>query len=85
MPAPKFYVQVNPINIYFDLESCLWLNSFALNLYQSLQDSKKDMTDISNLTYIDVKIEAILPRVIFRLYFSIRDCYNLQYLIAVNF
>lgn len=68
LPAPKFYVQVNPINIYFDLESCLWLNSFALNLYQSLQDSKKDMTDISNLTYIDVKIEAILPRLIFESY-----------------
>lgn len=62
MPPPKFYVQLNPIQILFDVDSCLWLNAFALNLYQSLADSKQDIS-ASDYTYIDVKIEAILPRV----------------------
>lgn len=63
VPPPKFYVQVNPIQILFDVDSCLWFNAFALNLYQSLADSKQDIS-ASDYTYIDVKIEAILPRVI---------------------
>lgn len=62
VPPPKFYVQVNPIQIFFDVDSCLWFNSFALNLHQSLLDSKQDISG-SNITYIDVKIEAILPKV----------------------
>ncbi|CAH0560093.1 unnamed protein product [Brassicogethes aeneus] len=64
LPPPKFYVQVNPIQVVFDVDSCLWLNSFALNLYQSLVASKAEIPQ-SDLTYIDVKIEAILPRINF--------------------
>ncbi|VEN47609.1 unnamed protein product [Callosobruchus maculatus] len=64
LPPPKFYAQVNPILIVFDVESCVWLNSFGLNLYQSLMDSKNEV-QASNFSYIDVKIEAILPRVNF--------------------
>ncbi|XP_076255690.1 bridge-like lipid transfer protein family member 3B isoform X1 [Rhynchophorus ferrugineus] len=63
LPAPKFYVQLNPIQIIFDLDTCLWLNSFGLNLYQSLINSKNDAQ--SSYTYIDIKIEAILPRLNF--------------------
>ncbi|XP_022906277.1 bridge-like lipid transfer protein family member 3B isoform X2 [Onthophagus taurus] len=75
LPPPKFYVQFNPIQIIFDVDSCLWFNSFALNLHQSLQSGKPTMSG-SNLTYIDVKVEAILPRVIFesgRDYISQKD------------
>lgn len=62
VPPPKFYVQVNPILVIFDPDTCLWLNSFLLNLFRSLMDpSGKEST--SSFTYIDVKIEAILPRV----------------------
>lgn len=64
VPPPKFYVQLYPIQISFDVESCLWLNAFALNLHQSLMANKKELA-ASNLTYIDVKIEAILPRISF--------------------
>lgn len=63
VPPPKFYVQLNPIQVVFDVDSCLWLNSFGLNLYQSLLSSKQDLQKASQYTYIDVKIEAILPRV----------------------
>lgn len=62
VPPPKFYVQVNPIQILFDVDSCLWFNAFALNLYQSLMDSKQEVAP-SDYTYVDVKIEAILPKV----------------------
>jgi hypothetical protein len=64
VPSPKFYVQLNPVQIHFDLCSCLWLNSFALNLHQSLLSSNPDQLQASAaLMYIDVKLEAIMPRV----------------------
>ncbi|PSN57252.1 hypothetical protein C0J52_02548 [Blattella germanica] len=66
VPPPKFYVQVNPIQIHFDLCSCLWLNSFALNLHQSLLSSNPEQQQAAaSLMYIDVKLEAIMPRVVF--------------------
>lgn len=66
LPSPKFYVQLNPVQINFDLCSCLWLNSFALNLHQSLLSSNPDKHQASAaLMYIDVKLEAIMPRVVF--------------------
>lgn len=61
MPPPKFYVQLNPIQIYMDVLSVLWANSFALNLHQSLQKNVQEMN--SSLPYVDVKIEAVMPRV----------------------
>ncbi|XP_023247701.1 UHRF1-binding protein 1-like, partial [Copidosoma floridanum] len=66
LPPPKFYVQVKPIQINFDVCSCLWFNSFFLNLYHSLLNNSNGMTHpSSDLMYFDVKIEAILPRIIF--------------------
>lgn len=61
MPPPKFYVQLNPIQVYMDVLSVLWANSFALNLHQSLQKNVQEMN--SSLPYVDVKIEAVMPRV----------------------
>ncbi|XP_006613340.1 UHRF1-binding protein 1 isoform X2 [Apis dorsata] len=66
LPPPKFYVQLNPIQVNFDISSCLWFNSFALNLYYSLMNKDKQTTYTSTtLMYFDVKIEAILPRIVF--------------------
>ncbi|XP_078033480.1 bridge-like lipid transfer protein family member 3B isoform X2 [Augochlora pura] len=66
LPPPKFYVQLNPIQVNFDVCSCLWFNSFALNLHHSLMSKDKHTTHTStNLMYFDVKIEAILPRIVF--------------------
>lgn len=64
LPPPKFYVQLNPIQINFDVCSCLWFNSFALNLYHSLMGKDQQLSS-SRLMYFDVKIEAILPRIVF--------------------
>ncbi|XP_058804572.1 bridge-like lipid transfer protein family member 3B isoform X2 [Phymastichus coffea] len=66
LPPPKFYVQLNPIQINFDVCSCLWFNSFLLNLYYSLMNNNANMASSSSkFMYFDVKIEAILPRLIF--------------------
>lgn len=75
VPAPKFYVQLNPVTVIFDRDTCLWLNCFLLNLYKSLMDSQGNEIS-SSYTYIDVKIEAILPRVCIILFYSIFPRYS---------
>jgi len=87
---------VNPIQVHFDLSSILWLNSFGLNLHESLlrtsvgsqstlhpQQEQLPRGSIAsngsngtqkaaavnvdqepNLMYMDVKVEAIMPRVV---------------------
>ncbi|KAF7989984.1 hypothetical protein HCN44_008658 [Aphidius gifuensis] len=65
LPPPKFYIQVNPVKINYDVYSCLWLNSFVLNLYKSLLTNSTNNNTTNSLAYFDVKLEAILPRIIF--------------------
>ncbi|CAG5077279.1 Similar to Uhrf1bp1l: UHRF1-binding protein 1-like (Mus musculus) [Cotesia congregata] len=65
VPPPKFYVQVNPIQINYDIYSCLWFNSFLLNLYKSLASNENKANAVNDINmYFDVKLEAILPRII---------------------
>lgn len=64
LPPPKFYVQLNPISVMFDIDTCLWINSFGLNLFQSLSNAKNEES-ISSYSYMDIKVEAILPRINF--------------------
>ncbi|XP_016995913.2 bridge-like lipid transfer protein family member 3B isoform X3 [Drosophila takahashii] len=87
LPPSKVFVHVNPIQVHFDLSSILWLNSFGLNLHESLlrtsvgsQQQQLPRGSIAsngtqmaaavnvdqepNLMYMDVKVEAIMPRVV---------------------
>ncbi|SPP81936.1 UHRF1-binding protein 1 isoform X3 [Drosophila guanche] len=99
LPPSKIFVHVNPIQVHFDLGSILWLNSFGLNLHESLmrtsvgsqatlqqQSSQQqqhsargsiasngsygtqmaalNVEQEPNLMYMDVKVEAIMPRVV---------------------
>ncbi|KAL5279581.1 UHRF1BP1L family protein [Megaselia abdita] len=71
LPPSKAFVHMNPLQIHFDLNSLLWFNSFALNLYESLlkkpsptPSSASSPSQEPNLMYLDVKLEAIMPRVI---------------------
>lgn len=105
VPPSKVFVHVNPIQMHFDLSSILWLNSFGLNLHESLlrtsvgsqstlhstvqhplQQQQQPTTSARgsiasngsngtqmaavnvdqepNLMYMDVKVEAIMPRVV---------------------
>lgn len=83
MPPSKAFVHVNPVQINFDLDSCLWFSSFALNLHESLLRTNNVASSLSspstpstaggsggveqppNLMYMDVKVEVIMPRVVF--------------------
>lgn len=65
-------MHVNPVQINFHLDSVLWLNSFALNLHENLlrtnmntaMESNQNQTEGPGLMYMDVKMEAIMPRII---------------------
>lgn len=70
------------MQVHFDVDSCLWLASFGLGLHESLM--KTNVADSMNtpsptnepsLMYMDVKLEAIMPRVIFE---STRDVSAMQ-------
>lgn len=63
---------MNPVQVHFDVDSCLWLASFGLGLHESLMrtsvaDSMNtpSPTEEPSLMYMDVKLEAIMPRIIF--------------------
>ncbi|XP_043949934.1 UHRF1-binding protein 1-like isoform X5 [Drosophila biarmipes] len=89
LPPSKIFVHVNPIQVHFDLSSILWLNSFGLNLHESLlrtsvgsqsalprgsiasngsngtqKAAAVNVDQEPNLMYMDVKVEAIMPRVV---------------------
>lgn len=73
---------VNPVQLHFDVDSCLWFASFGLGLHESLMktsvaDSMSSPTSTTepSLMYMDVKMEAIMPRIIFE---SARDVSAMQ-------
>lgn len=73
VPPNKIFVHLNPILVNFHLDSVLWANSFVLNLHESLLRTSvgnsmvNDMTSVvsnePSFMYMDVKLEAIMPRV----------------------
>lgn len=72
VPPSKCFVYLNPIQVNFDVDSCLWFAAFGLGLHESLMrtnvaDSMNATTPTSepSLMYMDVKLEAIMPRIIF--------------------
>lgn len=79
MPSSKLFIHLNPIQINFHLESILWLNSFALNLHKNFQRTSLNAATFEensnrnepNIMYMDVKVEAIMMRVIYLLFIFI--------------
>ncbi|XP_055588824.1 bridge-like lipid transfer protein family member 3B isoform X2 [Uranotaenia lowii] len=80
LPPSKAFVHINPVQINFDLDSCLWFSSFVLNLHESLLRTNNVVSSLSSpstpssghaaerqpdMMYMDVKVEVIMPRVIF--------------------
>ncbi|KAI5733207.1 hypothetical protein M8J76_008903 [Diaphorina citri] len=61
---------LNPIQIIFDLITLLWLNAFTLNLHKNLMSTQavtqatSSSEDTNKLMYFDVKIEAIMMKLI---------------------
>lgn len=48
VPPSKIFVHMNPLQVHFDLNSILWLNSFSLNLHGSLLRTKIGSPHLSN-------------------------------------
>ena len=65
LPPPCLLLTVNPITVWLDVLTLIWLNSFALNLQKSvsmLQDSLQ--LEQGDAGYADVKVELVMPRII---------------------
>lgn len=70
LPAPKTYVHINPLKIYFDLDSCLWFNTLVLKfstnkmlqIYDRIGSPDKDHG--TTTVGMDVKVEAVRPLII---------------------
>lgn len=65
VPPPKFYVQIYPVQIQFDMITIIWLNTFFLNLHKSLLTTSTAQNEqlSSQLFYFDVKLEITMPQV----------------------
>ena len=61
VPPPKFFAYINPVQIHLDPLTLLWLNAFSLNLQQSVKSLTLEKTEPP---YLDVKVEAIMFRVV---------------------
>lgn len=61
LPPPKLFAYFNPIQLLLDPLTILWLNAFALNLQRSVKMLSLEQTEPP---YLDVKIEAIMFRVV---------------------
>ncbi|XP_035780445.1 UHRF1-binding protein 1-like [Anopheles albimanus] len=80
LPPSKAFIHINPVQVHFHLDSFLWLSSFVLNLHESLLRTSNVTSGLSspstpstssgaehqpNIMYMDVKLECIMPRVVF--------------------
>ncbi|XP_053673810.1 bridge-like lipid transfer protein family member 3A [Anopheles nili] len=80
LPPSKAFVHINPVQVHFHLDSVLWFSSFVLNLHESLLRTNNVTSGLNspstpscssgaehqpNIMYMDVKVECIMPRLIF--------------------
>ncbi|KAK3581543.1 hypothetical protein CHS0354_031884 [Potamilus streckersoni] len=60
VPHANLYVLVNPVNLTVDYLTLLWANCFSLNLAQFMKSA-----DVQQTTeHIDIKVEALMPRIV---------------------
>ncbi len=58
-PSPKFYTQINPLQMHLDVCTILWLNSFVTNLQSAIPQPTAQPND----GYMDIRLELIMPKV----------------------
>ena len=65
LPPPCLLLTANPITIWLDVLTLVWLNSFALNLQKSVAELQQSLQlDEADAAYADVKVEVVMPRLI---------------------
>lgn len=65
VPAPKFYVQLSPVRVSVDVLSFVWLGAFLPNVARAASAAADDSDQEA---YMDVRAEAIMPKVTFMLF-----------------
>ena len=65
IPSPSLLMTLNPITVWFDLLTLVWLNSFSLNLQKSVTSLQESLQLEQNEgAYVDIKVEMLMPRLI---------------------
>ena len=49
VPHPNIYIVINPIKLYLDFTTILWLNAFSLNLFRQVVSSLSTIVFIISL------------------------------------
>lgn len=65
LPPPCLLLTFNPVTVWLDVLTFIWLNSFALNLQKSVSSLQESLElEQSDAAYADVKVELVMPRII---------------------
>ena len=65
LPPPCLLVTLNPVTVWFDLLTLVWLNSFTMNLQRSVASLQESLQlEDGDSGYADVKVELVMPRII---------------------
>jgi len=65
LPPPCLLLTVNPITVWLDVLTFIWLNSFTLNLQKSVATLQESLQlEQGDAGYADVKVELVMPRII---------------------
>lgn len=66
LPPPALMLYLNPITIWVDTLTLLWINAFTLNLQKSVTGLQASLAmEKSDSFYADVKAELLMPRIIY--------------------
>ena len=62
LPVPALMLYINPITVWVDTLTLLWINAFSLNLQKSVQSLALEESDSF---YADIKLEMLMPRLVY--------------------
>jgi len=65
LPPPCLLLTANPITVWLDILTLVWLNAFTVNLQKSVTELQRSLQlDEGDASYANIKVEAVMPRVI---------------------
>ncbi|XP_023344836.1 UHRF1-binding protein 1-like [Eurytemora carolleeae] len=65
LPPPILMVHMNPLTVWLDVLTLVWINAFILNLQKSLESLQASLDiEKSETFYADIKLEMLMPRIV---------------------
>jgi len=64
LPPPVLMVHLNPVTVWLDVPTLVWINAFMLNLQKSVQSLQASLELEQSESYTNIKLEVLMPRVI---------------------